>query len=753
MSQILSRNNLLLKAVTDLDAALVAELAGLMMVYQGGSVKKVTVEALLNGLAYSADVAATYLTIASIQNITGQKTFSNTIKATASAFGLTIDTATGAESKIGLLNNGSTRWSVASDGTTESGGNTGSALEVRRFNDAGTLIDAPLKINRADGSTVLKSASIDSASGSASKLGFGSDGLPRWEILKSTTAETGSNLGSDLTFNRYSDAGVYIDTPLTIARSTGITSFTKDITSTANIITTGEIQAKSINAARAGTAATEHTIQSKCNSTTGLNISAISAVSENVDSSTLQVTGKEKDTGTIKVSHIKPTGISDVNAAALSLDMQGTGTAAKGLYINSTASTTGDLIDIRNNTVQQVRVTSSGALSCATDLSAPEGRLSVKVPNNTDIGVSIRANADAGADLLRIKKADGSTQVSVGSTGTLTTTGNLITNGSLISNGSLVANTTVQCKNTTKAASIDTPDAVDGRLSFESDGTQRWQMIRKATSNDLTVQRYNSSGNFQDTPLTLASSTGALTVSKDATFNGTQVTVNNELRTFGGVQVRDAAVPGNPVSGNVLYSESGALKFKDSAGAISNLTALVATNLNSPAFTGTPTAPTPAVTDNTTKLATTEYVTKNRTTDFVYATVGYGQTVSSTGYSDISQNITVKFGAMSAGVWTCTRTGWWDVDIAIGFLRTTGAVFGRSLLELYTGTTIVFRISDIAPAGNVTVKTSTSNLLYLTSGVNYNLRTYNNSDGTIVVDQGGVIAFRWAGLNGLGPTQ
>ena len=31
-------------------------------------------------------------------------------------------------------------------------------------------------------------------------------------------------------------------------------------------------------------------------------------------------------------------------------------------------------------------------------------------------------------------------------------------------------------------------------------------------------------------------------------------------------------------------------------------------NLDSPAFTGTPTAPTPATTDNTTKLATTEFV-------------------------------------------------------------------------------------------------------------------------------------------------
>jgi hypothetical protein len=47
-------------------------------------------------------------------------------------------------------------------------------------------------------------------------------GVSRWGLVfGNDTAESGSNVGSDLTFNRHNDAGTYIDSPLTIIRSTG----------------------------------------------------------------------------------------------------------------------------------------------------------------------------------------------------------------------------------------------------------------------------------------------------------------------------------------------------------------------------------------------------------------------------------------------------------------------------------------------------------------------------------------------------
>ena len=51
---------------------------------------------------------------------------------------------------------GSNRWQVIlGNNTAESGGNTGSDFVINRFNDAGTLIDAPLTINRATGAVTF----------------------------------------------------------------------------------------------------------------------------------------------------------------------------------------------------------------------------------------------------------------------------------------------------------------------------------------------------------------------------------------------------------------------------------------------------------------------------------------------------------------------------------------------------------------------------------------------------------------------
>jgi hypothetical protein len=46
-------------------------------------------------------------------------------------------------------------------------------------------------------------------------------GANRWEVGASSTAEAGSNAGSDLSVSRYDDTGAYIDTPLTLSRQTG----------------------------------------------------------------------------------------------------------------------------------------------------------------------------------------------------------------------------------------------------------------------------------------------------------------------------------------------------------------------------------------------------------------------------------------------------------------------------------------------------------------------------------------------------
>ncbi|RKD61653.1 hypothetical protein [Rhizobium sp. WW_1] len=51
-------------------------------------------------------------------------------------------------------------------------------------------------------------------------------GLNRWEIrLPNESPETGSNAGGDFQINRFSDAGAFMDSPLSITRASGIVSF------------------------------------------------------------------------------------------------------------------------------------------------------------------------------------------------------------------------------------------------------------------------------------------------------------------------------------------------------------------------------------------------------------------------------------------------------------------------------------------------------------------------------------------------
>jgi hypothetical protein len=87
----------------------------------------------------------------------------------------------------------------------------------------GTLIvapasgDAPLRLNKA-------------ASGASSFIYGQTAGVTRWQmVVGNSGAESGANVGSDFTLKRYSDAGVSIDTPLSIARSTGNATFSAQV--------------------------------------------------------------------------------------------------------------------------------------------------------------------------------------------------------------------------------------------------------------------------------------------------------------------------------------------------------------------------------------------------------------------------------------------------------------------------------------------------------------------------------------------
>lgn len=65
-------------------------------------------------------------------------------------------------------------------------------------------------------------ATINGPAATNRLLRFNTAGSDRWALLGSSTAESGSNLGTNLQINSYDDTGALIGTPFSIARATGV---------------------------------------------------------------------------------------------------------------------------------------------------------------------------------------------------------------------------------------------------------------------------------------------------------------------------------------------------------------------------------------------------------------------------------------------------------------------------------------------------------------------------------------------------
>jgi hypothetical protein len=140
------------------------------------------------------------------------------------------------------------RWTFFADNSAESGSNNGSNLEIGRYADNGTGIDNPLTISRATGQVTVQDGlqvfgnvlansssgashmTLNAPAGQTRSTQYQSAGVTRWDVGTNSTAESGSNVGSDFYFNRFADNGAYIDTPLSITRSTGAVSIADNLT-------------------------------------------------------------------------------------------------------------------------------------------------------------------------------------------------------------------------------------------------------------------------------------------------------------------------------------------------------------------------------------------------------------------------------------------------------------------------------------------------------------------------------------------
>jgi hypothetical protein len=89
---------------------------------------------------------------------------------------------------------------------------------------------------------------------------------------------------------------------------------------------------------------------------------SLNVTSTNPNESAVGINGAEITKGTLKVVHNYP-GSSDPNASALSLRANGTGTSAQGIYFDAEdGGTTGNLMKIRNNGIDQFIMAPNGGL-------------------------------------------------------------------------------------------------------------------------------------------------------------------------------------------------------------------------------------------------------------------------------------------------------------------------------------------------------------------------------------------------------
>ncbi|HER4745002.1 TPA: hyaluronoglucosaminidase [Streptococcus pyogenes NGAS162] len=117
--------------------------------------------------------------------------------------------------------------------------------------------------------------------------------------------------------------------------------------------------------------------------------SALNITSANEGGSAMQIRGVEKALGTLKITHENPSVDKeyDKNAAALSIDIvgkrgaSGNGTAAQGIFINSSAGTTGKMLRIRNKNKDKFYVNPDGGFHSYAD-SIVDGNLTVKDPTS-----------------------------------------------------------------------------------------------------------------------------------------------------------------------------------------------------------------------------------------------------------------------------------------------------------------------------------------------------------------------------------
>ncbi len=104
----------------------------------------------------------------------------------------------------------------------------------------GTLTpSAKLAVN---GDALASNLILNNSSGTYRELQFRTNGVLRWDMFASPTAESGGNLGSDFALTRYADDGSYLGQSFSISRSTGNATFGNNLDVSGALTANGTIR-------------------------------------------------------------------------------------------------------------------------------------------------------------------------------------------------------------------------------------------------------------------------------------------------------------------------------------------------------------------------------------------------------------------------------------------------------------------------------------------------------------------------------
>jgi hypothetical protein len=161
-----------------------------------------------------------------------------------------------------------------------------------------------------------------------------------------------------------------------------------------------------------------HTVTIRQASTTaGDNAVALNVVNDNPSSSAMYITSANTQRAVLKISHTGQSDGSDSGAAAIGIDLTGSGTAAIGLSIIPTNPTTGNLIQIRNNSgVEDLVVKGTGRIGVGIATGAtPSGQVDVRPPNASTRAVDYRVSGDSNSRVrIDASQASGGGTISFG---------------------------------------------------------------------------------------------------------------------------------------------------------------------------------------------------------------------------------------------------------------------------------------------------------------------------------------------------